>query len=249
MSGFEYDCSICNNTGFVQGYYDEEEVFHMFDDNTKTFKYSPITRYCKCYKYRQNIKRLKRSGLYDFVNKLNFDSFNDKERWQKNMKERAIAYATNPNDWFFIGGQVGAGKTHLCTAICRELLLKGKTVIYVPWREESTKLKAIINESEYFKKVDTLKNAEVLYIDDLFKGGMLNATTGKTQPTQADLNLAFEVLDYRYKNCLPTIISGEKSIDEVINIDEGVGSRIYQRTKENAYNLSHDDKKNYRLYS
>ena len=63
---------------------------------------------------------------------------------------------------------------------------------------------------------------------------------------------AFEILNYRYNNKkLITIISTEQSIDNIIEFDEALGSRIYEMTKDNsAHNrnvLKIEDGRNYRL--
>ena len=42
--------------------------------------------------------------------------------------------------------------------------------------------------------------------------------------TQGDINIAFEIINYRYINDLITIISSELLLDEIINIDEATGS-------------------------
>lgn len=241
MNSFEYDCPRCNNTGYIQGYYNENGTFCEFTNDTQMFEFVPVTRECKCHRYRENIKRLKRSGLYRVIEEKTFDTYVTKNQWQKQIKDKAVQYSKSPKGWFFIGGQVGSGKTHLCTAICRELLMNGKTVKYMAWKEESTKLKAIINDADYGNKISLLKNTEVLYIDDLFK------TDTRAEPSPADVSLAFEILDYRYKNNLLTILSGEKVLDELLKIDEGVGSRIYEMSKDYRLNLQKNQSRNYRL--
>jgi len=60
------------------------------------------------------------------------------------------------------------------------------------------------------------KNARVLLIDDLFKGSI----------SKSDINIVFEIINHRYFNNLPVIVSTEKSFEELIEIDEAVGSRI-----------------------
>ena len=68
-------------------------------------------------------------------------------------------------------------------------------------------------------------------------------------PTQADVNLAFEIINYRYNDPqLITVISCERDVTELLDIDEAVGSRIYQRTKKYNISVSADNKKNYRLF-
>ena len=86
------------------------------------------------------------------------------------------------------------------------------------------------------------KKAEVLYIDDLFK------TEQGKNPTTADINVAFEILNYRYRNPqLITLISSEKTIQELVRIDEAVGSRIFEMSRDFCVNIGKDIKKNYRL--
>ena len=88
--------------------------------------------------------------------------------------------------------------------------------------------------------VEPLKRVKVLYIDDLFK-------TGKgQQPTTGDVNLAFELINARYNDSrLLTVIASERSINEILDIDEGVGSRIYERAKEYYADLR--GRKNWRM--
>lgn len=84
-----------------------------------------------------------------------------------------------------------------------------------------------------------LKSVPVLYIDDLFKGA--------ERPTQGDLNIAFELLNHRYNNeNLYTIISTEKLLDDLIRIDEAIGSRIAERSKGHRIQLNRDPARNWR---
>jgi DNA replication protein DnaC len=189
---------------------------------------------------------MKRSGLKDVIKDYTFDKFIASEPWQKSIKQAAMEYAENPEGWFFIGGQSGSGKTHLCTAICREFLLNGKRVIYMLWRDEIVKLKAFVNEGdEYRELIDKYKTADVLYIDDLFKTG--KAADNSTQkPTAADVNVAFEIINYRYNNPgMITIISSECTEDELLDIDEAIGGRIYERSK--AFSIAKNRDRNYRI--
>ena len=94
-----------------------------------------------------------------------------------------------------------------------------------------------------------LKTVEVLYIDDLFKP--IRGANGQiTPPSYADIRLAMEIINYRYNNpVLITIISGERTIDELLYLDEALAGRISQLSKEGGYciNLAKDGKKNWRM--
>jgi DNA replication protein DnaC len=82
----------------------------------------------------------------------------------------------------------------------------------------------------------------VLYIDDFFK-----TESGKL-PTTAEINIAFEILNFRYNNPdLVTIISSEKGMSELLEIDEATGSRIFERSKDYSISIAKDKNKNYRL--
>ena len=146
------------------------------------------------------------------------------------------------NSRIFITGN--SGKSHICTAIVNHLLNQGNESLYMKWRDDSVALKKSImgDSDEYVNLINRYKNVKVLYVDDFFKTEL-----GKP-PTSADIMVAFEILNHRYINQdLITLISTEKSIDELLNIDEAIGSRIYQRSKQYCIQLSSDKNKNMRM--
>jgi DNA replication protein DnaC len=106
-------------------------------------------------------------------------------------------------------------------------------VIYYPWVEGLNDLKD--DFSQLNEKVKQLKEIEVLFIDDLFKG--------RKTATDWQLEQLFEVVNYRYLNHLPILISSERDIDEICGEDEGIGARIYQMSKD----LKGEEGLNYRL--
>lgn len=231
-----YNCDVCKNKGLLM-----RAVCR--DDGAWT----TVARDCKCRAVRNTIRKMRRSGLKDIIHDYTFDKFVATEKWQKSIKLEAEAFAKNPVGWFFIGGQSGSGKTHICTAICREFLLSGKSVQYMLWRDDIVKLKNAVTEyDEYSRLIERYKTVDVLYIDDLFKAG--KTVDGiKQRPTPADINAAFEILNFRYndKN-LVTIISSECTINDILEIDEAVGGRIFERAKK-PFSIGKDKSKNYRL--
>ena len=221
------DCRKCKNKGHISIVRDGEIMWKI----------------CDCMKARKSLKQIEESGLKPLLDEYTFEKFIATETWQKN----ALSIAQNfveygENHWLFFGGMSGSGKSHLCTAICGELLKRGKGVRYMMWKEDSTKLKSVITDSnEYGKLVDELKSVDVLYIDDFLK-----VQRGK-QPTEGDINLAFEILNYRYANKSLTLISTEKTIDEILSLDDAIGGRIYQMSKNYSMNIAYDRMKNFRL--
>lgn len=217
-----YDCKICKNKGYIEKIVNDVEV--LAD--------------CKCLKTRDTLQRIRNSGLEELLRCCTFRNFETTEEWQKSIKSGAIRFAEQDKGFFYIGGQSGCGKTHLCTAIIGAMIRKGKSARYFVWREDSTALKALVNDKEYQSAIGDFKKTDALYIDDLFKQSVVS---------NADVKLAFEIIDYRARNSLTTVISSELNINELIEVDEALGGRIVQLTKNNRYIISKDRNKNYRL--
>lgn len=231
-----YNCTFCRNKGKTL----ELEI----RDGTE----KAIFKECQCMHIRNSIMRMQRSGRADVIGKLTFQSFVVENEFQQKLKNAAQDYVKSGTGWFFMGGQPGCGKSHIGTAIFREFLLSGKSAQYMAWREDATRIKSLVTEADkYGREISLYKSADVLYIDDLFKTG--RAIDGQPQrPSAADISLAFEILNSRYNHPKQiTIISTESSIQELISIDEGIASRIAEKSKPYLFNISHDQSKNYRL--
>lgn len=224
-----YDCPECLNRGFS---YKTDEEGHL------------ISVRCKCMTIRNNRRRVEQSGLSDLLSRYTFEAWRTETDWQGEILRSAKRFSENPDGWFSVCGRPGTGKTHICTAICGELMKKGYDVRYMLWRDAATTLKAdsMRDAAAYSREIEPLKTVRVLYIDDFFKTG------GGRPPTVMDVNLAFEIINARYNtDGLITIVSTERSLDELMRIDEATASRIYERTKQNRnfYNLA--GKQNWRM--
>lgn len=236
-----YNCDICKNRGNI-AVVTQNEMFGYYTYGLQD---------CKCCRIRNAIRRLNRSGLKNRVKECTFERYETQDAWQQTIKDKAMRFAASDgDDWFFIGGQSGAGKTHICTAAAIAKLKQGRELRYMEWREEVPKIKACIKDApKYEEMMRELKTVAVLYIDDLFKVG--RRPDGEIpMPTQGDINLAFEIINYRSSQPeLITIISTERTMAELIEIDEAVAGRIAARSKQNGYciNLSSDSRKNWRM--
>jgi DNA replication protein DnaC len=210
------DCDICGNTGFITAWKDGVSSAAV----------------CPCMTEFYNKQRISVSGLARAFEVCTLENFKAAAPWQKAMKDKALEFLNADGVWFFIGGAVGCGKTHICTAICGELI-KRRSVHYMPWRDATVPLKAsVTDEEEYQRLIRRPKSADVLYIDDFFKGGH----------SEADVRLAFEIINHRYVNGLTTIISSEHSIGGILEIDEAVGSRINQMAEGFQLSVGGTDK-------
>ena len=210
------------------------------------------TRYikpCECLTQRATVRRLRESGLERSVKRCTFETFMDDEGWQSRMKDAAIDYVVGGAEegaWLYIGGQSGCGKTHLGTAVAGELLKKWD-LRYMLWPHEAQRIKAVANEAEAYEELVTpLQEVKVLFIDDFLKPTR-NRDGGEAVATAADVRLAFDILNYRYVNALPTIITSEWFSGELAQIDEAIAGRIAEMCGGYKLDVARDAKRNYRL--
>lgn len=236
-----YDCPICRNKGIV---YTAGEYLGRWQETARP---------CECMKIRLAIGRIKASGLGQIIDQCSFDRYEAREEWQQRAKKEAETYCTEilkrgGESWLFVGGAVGCGKTHLCTAVAREMLYAGRSVRYMQWTQDSAKLKAMITTGDYSTELVEYLAADVLYIDDFFKP--VRDASGETmRPSPADIRLAYEIINHRYlDSSLITIISSERYASELVELDNATGSRIYERTAGHQININRDTPgRNYRI--
>lgn len=231
MENRKYDCPKCRDTGFI-----------LFDDGTGHSYAQP----CKCREIKEAKERLARSGLAKEFKAKTFENYRTGGKPQLEDAKRRIRQYTElfheiKNNRFnsvILSGQVGAGKTHLGTACSVCLIEKGIPVVYMGYREEITNLKSkIMNEQAYSIAVNRFKNASVLFIDDFLKGRL----------TESDVNIVYEIVNYRYNNNLPFIISTEKTLGGLIDFDEAIGSRLIEMSRGRII-VFKGEELNYRLY-
>lgn len=235
-----YNCDKCHDTEWVE-IVDEEGVARQAR--------------CSCYKQKVAREMVERSGLSGHIDTNTFDSFITNNPTRALVKEKAQEYTDalvqgmkekNPRlPWFFIGGNPGSGKTHICTAICGELMKRGVRVKYMQWLNEVRRLKFCTNDDSFEELAAEYLYAPVLYIDDLFK----QRYTEQPVFSNADITTAFKILDSRYAQNKPTIISCEWNlVDHLIAYaDEGVFSRVYERCRGFMINISRNMDNNFRM--
>ena len=195
---------------------------------------------------------MQKSGLSEAMNDQTFDKFVVKTDMQKKLYTLGKSYLDallNPEGerkkpWLYLGGCPGCGKTHIGMAICVELLKRNIPVRYMLWPMASGDLKRYINKEEYGTILAKYVNVKVLYIDDLFK----QTYTKYPVFSDADIKLAFSILNERYIQNLPTIISSEWDLlSHLLPADEGTFSRVYERCKNYKITVERTLKNNYRL--
>lgn len=229
-----YDCPKCKNRGdtmFIQNGYE-------------------VYKTCSCWTIRNTIKRMEECGLGNLLSLYTFDKYEQTEDWQKDTFNKAKEFVTGDKNWFCMLGESGSGKSHICTAISRELLKQGMDLKYMMWLDDVTVLnQSIVNNPERYEALmKELKETQVLYIDDFFK------SDNEVKPSPADIKRANEILNYRYNKARMdkskrwvTIISSERTLDQLLSYDKALAGRIYEMTKPNNIIMLSGLEKNYRL--
>lgn len=205
LGGFH--CELCNDKGYL---------LRKDEDGTLW------SRECSCMKRRRTERNIRKSGVSDMLQRYTFDSYITDTVLRKKIKETAKKFAESDKGWMIVSGRSGSGKSHICVATCGALIEKGEEMRYLSWRDDSVNLKSILNTPEYKEAVDKLIRVPVLYIDDFFKGTV----------SDADINLAFQILNGRYNDSKKrTIISTELSMEQIFSRDEAIGGRIFERSR------------------
>ena len=122
--------------------------------------------------------------------------------------QSAKAYARNPEGWLLLIGGYGCGKTHLAAAIANQALERGITPLFVTVPDLLDHLRATFapNSLEgYSERFQRVRNARLLILDDL---GTENASPWA-------LEKLFQLLNYRYMNRLPTVITTNQELEHI----------------------------------
>jgi DNA replication protein DnaC len=223
----EVNCELCKDTSWIL---------------TKDGAY---TR-CNCF-YKEQLKRMWLNfGVNpDKIKKLNaYETYDDVTTKAKEMARKYI------NDYkdesLALLGKPGAGKTHIILAIGAALLNKNIRVVYMPYLEVMMELKAnSMDEENYIKIIEKYLNANLLIIDDLFKDKVKNGKLLPSGLTEADLKHIYRILNVRYNNHSPIIVSSECTPKMLMNLDEAIARRILEPCGKNI--IVFGEKHNYSM--
>lgn len=174
------------------------------------------------------LDRLKKSSLMDIKFKNSTFQNWDFTKGPKKMHTIGTKYATNfkkmkeQNIGLLIYGEAGNGKTYTASCIANYLLDNMLPIICVNIDSLLNRIKETYNSWGKEAEEDVLKtlcNADLLIIDDL----------GTEQNTDWTKTKIYNILDSRYRNGLPLIITTNLSIQELENRYE---KRTYDRLLE-----------------
>lgn len=221
----KYDCSLCEDRGYIFKIQDGYEVAVP----------------CECLEKKQSVEKMARSGLTEAFKQRTFKTFIVNNEWQLEAKAKAMDYSKNFKETkasLMLSGQPGSGKTHIGVATMLRLIENNTGCVYREYISMLTDLKQTsMDEEEYIRSLEKYINPPVLFLDDFLKG----------EPTIADRKHVYKIINTRYLKSMPMIISTEKSVQDILEFDEAVGSRIVEMCQNNIITFPRGIENNYRL--
>ena len=125
------------------------------------------------------------------------------EAFEKVSKETAMAYvqaktAAKGHENIILAGRAGVGKTHLATATAIYAMKENRQARFCLVNEMLDELRdAAKYSSDYLYVINKFKRVPCLILDDL----------GKERTTDAGLDYLHQIVDYRYRSELQTVVT------------------------------------------
>ena len=114
----------------------------------------------------------------------------------------AQEFAENPQKWLYLHGHTGVGKTHIAVAIAKVQSDLGRSVTFWSVPDLLDNLRHSYsnpNESTFYELFDSVRNCELLILDDF----------GVQQMTDWALEKLYQIITHRHDRLLPTVITSQ----------------------------------------
>lgn len=213
------DCEICKGTGYVR--YDHPVGHPDFGK----------LQVCACRQLQLDLvaySKLYAHSQLDELNHLTFENFEPRGKGTyapslsdtvEQAYDAAHQYATQLKGWLLLQGGYGCGKTHLAAAVANFVVELGIPTLFVTAPDLLDLLRFSFNDPEttFEQRFKDFREVRLLILDDF---GTHNATAWAQEKF-------FQILNHRYINKLPLVITTNQDLDE---IDARIRSRL-QDTK------------------
>lgn len=212
------ECEVCR---------DKEWVF--WKDEAGEMQMKP----CICQLKKRAKKFMMLSGISNSYESKSFDNFVSDDLETKTAKETALKYARDfRGKNLLLTGLTGSGKTHLAIAVIKAIIDQGVMAKYVGYRDLANEIK-YSGDQERTKRLKKYTESTILLIDDLYKG----------KPSDADINVLYEVINDRYTKRLGTVITTELSINEINDIESSIAGRLVEYAEGYIVQMGHRNRR------
>ena len=230
----DYERCECND---AQAYWNEYDLkkLRMLEEEKKLELMQEFSR--KVEKIIKNSKMSKRNLNYKFDN---FETNNSNKKVFNNLKNYSEKLVNGiEKKGLILVGNNGVGKTHLACSIANKLIENGIPVIYGTLINLLAELQNSYDTDNNISEIEIIKlyeNVELLIIDDL----------GKEKPSEWGLEKLFTIINSRYENNLPVIITtnyNQNSLVQRLSINGEIetATSIISRLYEMCYLVKIDD--------
>lgn len=134
----------------------------------------------------------------------NFEAIIQAQAFSKAYINRTRSRKTS----LYICGDLGTGKTHLAAAMANDIIKHGRAVKYTTFSRMTQDVRAAYYSGSKETEAEAVKKyqeAPILFLDDL----------GKEKPTDWNVALLFSLIDFRYSNGLPTVITSNYTLEDL----------------------------------
>lgn len=158
-------------------------------------------------------RKFSMSELGERFNDCTFDTFKARQgsdRVERLAQEYASFFPQQGGESLLIWGEPGNGKTHLAAAICHTLKARGYVSVFQSVPELLERIKGTFNRSsrESEKEImDALRDCDLLVLDDI----------GAEKISDWVLDVMFRIIDGRYRQKKPTLLTTNFSPMELLN--------------------------------